>query len=234
MKRKPSKQVLKVSIALGLLAMALSACGGSKDDNKDASPSASASVSASASPSASASETPSASPSATASASVEASAPASNVAAGFKLFEDKTNGTSIQYPEDWTVQENIGGALVAFLSPTESGNDKFQENLNIVVQDLGGEEVTLEQYAEVTKQSLSQVITDLEIVSAEMASGDDGQDVYTMEYTGKQGEFELDWKQAFTIAGGKAYVLTYTAELANIDAFADVVGPMAESWTVTQ
>jgi hypothetical protein len=122
---------------------------------------------------------------------------------------------------------------VAILSPLEGDKDKFQENVNIVVQDLGGQEITTEQYAEVTKQSLGQVITDLKIASGDLVLADDGSEVYLLEYSGVQaGSDVLNWKQAFTISGGKAYILTYTAEAANADAFAEEVEAIADSWIV--
>ncbi|RKP50101.1 hypothetical protein D7Z26_20035 [Cohnella endophytica] len=223
MKKKPSNQLLRTSIALAVLALALSACGGSKDGKNEASPSAS-----SASPSASAS--PSESPSESPSPSAEASAPASDVLAGFKLFEDKSNGTSIQYPEDWKLVENAGGAIAAFLAPAEGDNDKFQENVNIIVQDLQGQDITLEQYAQISKDQINQLITDAKIVSGETFKADDGTEFYSLIYNGKQGEYTLTWQQVFAIANGKAYIMTYTAEPDSFDKYVDTVGQMADTW----
>ncbi|BBI31446.1 PsbP-related protein [Cohnella abietis] len=216
MKRNSSRKALKVSVALGLLALALSACGGNSKEEKN---SPSPYVSASPSASATSSESPSASPSSEAS-----------VAAGFKLFESKENGTSIQYPESWTTQENIPGAIIAFLTPLEGENDKFQESVNIVVQDLGGQAITLEQYGELSKQSLPQFITDMELIDAELAKTDAGTEFYTLEYTGKQGAFDLHWRQIVTISGGKAYILSYTAEPDSFDKYVETVGTMVDSW----
>ncbi|WP_239616158.1 DUF1795 domain-containing protein [Cohnella mopanensis] len=220
MKRNSSRKALKMSVALGLLALALSACGGSKDDKNNASPSASVS------PSASASETPSASPSASAEASPSASTEA---AAGFKTFKDGTYGTTFQYPEDWTYQENIGGAIVAFLSPRENDSDMFQENINFLIQDLGGQKVKLADYVDATKQQLGALITGFKLED-EGASSEDGVEAYNLLYSGKQGEYNLKWQQSFAIIEGKAYVITYTAEEGSFDKFVDQAGSIAESW----
>ncbi|TVY01331.1 DcrB-related protein [Cohnella terricola] len=219
--KKSSKKMLKMSIALGLLAMALSACGGnSKEDKNSASPSVT--------PSASASETPSASPS---ESPKESKSAGSEVPAGFKLYEDKTFGSTIAYPEDWTVQENIPGVIAVFLSPRENDSDMFQENVNFVIQDLGGQEVTLEQYVELNKQQLGVVLADFKVEGEETGALEDGTPAYNIVYTGKQGESTLKWQQAYTIMDGKAIVITYTAEPASFDKYLDQASEIIDSWT---
>ncbi|WP_256758688.1 DcrB-related protein [Cohnella sp. WQ 127256] len=246
MNKRSSQKMLKMSIVLTLLALALSACGGSKDDNKESSPSASAEVSASVEASASAEI------SAEVEAEIEVEAELSveaeltveadlsveadmitdtEVPAGYKLFEDRTYGTSFQYPEDWTVQENVDGALALFLSPKESESDKFQENVSVIVEDLGGEKVTLDQYAEVSKQQLGAVITDFNIVTEEKGTLEDGEESYNLLYSGKQGDHKLTWQQVYMIVEGNAFVITYTAEPASFDKFVEAAGSIVESWT---
>jgi len=225
--KKSSKKMLKMSLALGLLAMVLSACGGnSKEEKNSASPSASPSAVTSETPSASPSESPSESPNASESASA-----GSEVPAGFKLYEDKTFGSTIAYPEAWTVQENVPGVIAAFLSPRENDNDMFQENVNFVIQDLGGVEVTLEQYVDASKQQLGALIGDFKVESEETGALDDGTAAYNVIYTGKQGELVLQWQQAYVIMDGKAIVITYTAEPDSFDTFIDQAAEIIDSWT---
>jgi len=229
--KKPSAKLLKTTLFLTVLALALSACGG-KDDKGGASPSASPSAtssaspseSPSASPSASASESPSESPSAEASASVPA------VAAGYKLFEDKVHGTTIQYPEDWTLKEGLVG-IAAFLAPLEDANDTFAENINFIIEDLGGQSVTAADYVEFTKQQLGtgELIQDFELV--EEGVDPEGADAAYLAYSGTSGGQELAWMQTVEIIDGKAYIVTFTATPDSFDKYIDQAGEIADSWT---
>jgi len=42
----------------------------------------------------------------------------------------------------------ITGSLATFVSPRQSGSDVFQENLRLIVQDLTGKNVTLDEYTQ--------------------------------------------------------------------------------------
>ena len=64
-----------------------------------------------------------------------------------ELFaETPVYGISIKYQRDWVKQEGVMGTVVAFLSPKEGTSDIFQENLNIMVQDLSKSPMTLSEY----------------------------------------------------------------------------------------
>ncbi|MFC5470156.1 PsbP-related protein [Cohnella suwonensis] len=224
MRNRQPKNGIKIAFALGVLALALSACGGN-DKKEESSPSPSASASPSASVAASPSASPSESPSASAASPSSASEAGST---GMQHYKGEL--TSIDYPSDWTLVENVGGAVAAFMSPKDGDDDKFQENVNVVVQDLEGQDVTLEQYAQITKDQIGQLITDAEMIGEESMDADDGTKLYSLLYSGNQGEFNLNWQQVFTIVDGKAYILTYTAEPDQFDKYVETVGTMADTW----
>ncbi len=229
--KKPSAKLLKMSLFLALLALALSACGGKNEKggaSPSASPSASASESPSSSPSASASESPSASPS----ASEETNEPAQEVPAGYKLFEDKVYGTTLQYPEDWELQEGVIGIAV-LLAPLEDANDTFRENINFIIEDLGGQSITAKDYLELTKEQLSsgELIQDFALVDEDVST-EEGEDAAYMAYTGKQGDLELTWMQVVQIQEGKAYIVTFTATNDSFDKYVDQAGEIVDSWTI--
>lgn len=226
--RKQLKNWLKWSAPLGL-AIALTACGGNdKNANANASgASQTAASTASASPIASPDATVSASP--TASPSAANASPDSGPKAGYQLYEDADSGVSMQYPSDWTTQNNVPGVTAAFLSPAESDSDAFRENVTLVVQDLGDADTgSIEEYADQTKQALEKMITDFKLINSETSAEDNG---FSLEYSGKQGQLDLHWQQAAFIDGGKAYVVTYTAEPDKVDKFQDTVAEMVDTLT---
>lgn len=119
------------------------------------------------------------------------------------------------------------GVTAAFLSPAESADDAFHENVTIVVQDLtGAESGTMEQYADQTKQALEKMITDFKLIESRASAEDKG---FFLEYTGKQGQLDLHWQQAAVIESDKAYIITYTAEPGKVDKYKDVVATMVDT-----
>ncbi len=216
MKTSKAKQVLKWSLPLGL-ALLLAACGSGSNDKRDG-----ATPSGSSSPIASVSSGPSGSPS-------QSADPGAN--AGFEMFTDDASGVEIQYPQDWALSHDVPGAIITFMTALEDG-DKFRDNVSISMQDLGGEEMDLAQYVEVTEQQLQEIITDFTLLSEEQFATDDGLDIQVIKYTGKQGDFSLTWQQLLSIKNGKAYVLTYLAEDDSFDKYVETVGQMVETLVI--
>jgi len=128
-----------------------------------------------------------------------------------KSYENYADRYKIQYPLDWKVQEEAMGASVTFLSPQEGDKDKFQENVNIVIQDFGEQKVTLKEYSEAVKNEIKQILPGSQVV----ASGDiklskiPGQKMIT---TVQAPEMKLKMLQSWMIKGNKVYMITFTAE----------------------
>jgi uncharacterized protein YcfL len=224
LRKKQSKKMLKWGLPFGV-ALLLAACGDNSNNSVN-SPSALASPVATVEastpvPSASASESPSASP---ASAAVE-------VKADYKLYENADKGISVQYPDSWTMQDNVQGAVAAFLSPVEDDKDRFQDNVNIATQDLQGQDINIEQYTELTKQQIPTIITDATIISSESVTVN-GSEMQKLVYTGTQGDFKLKWHQIFTIKDGQAYILTYTSEENKYDNYVKEMEEMSETLAI--
>ncbi len=54
----------------------------------------------------------------------------------FLTYDNSAYGIKIKYSPDWTKNEQILGTVAVFLSPQESASDIFQENLNVIVQEM--------------------------------------------------------------------------------------------------
>ena len=123
------------------------------------------------------------------------------------------------------------GSVVAFLSPRGGTSDDLQENVNIVVQDLSAQPMTLEEYTDLTLGQIEQFITDAKILDSSPATlaGNPG---HKAVYTGKQGQYDLEWMQLWTVKGNKAYVITYTAEAREYSAVLATAQEMIESFAI--
>lgn len=115
------------------------------------------------------------------------------------------------------------------LSQPEDINDRFRENFNIVVQDLSSQPINLDEYIKLSLEQINQYITDVEIITSKKVMLANGEG-YMLNYTGKQGQFNLEWLQFLTIKNNIAYVLSYTAEESNYDKYLEIINQMINSF----
>ena len=144
---------------------------------------------------------------------------------------DKTD-FSIQYPDSLTVDTSgqMGMSFMLFTNQA-SGTDLFMENMNLVIEDLQGYEITLDDYVEVSKTQLKQYITALKPVSSKRITVD-GREYHKLIFTGKQGQFNLKWQQRYYIENGKAFVLTTTSEKDQYDTYSSVLGKVMSTFKI--
>jgi eukaryotic-like serine/threonine-protein kinase len=149
----------------------------------------------------------------------------------FQTYDSSAYGIRIKYPSDWTKNEQVMGTVAAFLSSQESASDIFQENLNVIVQDLSTQPMTLEEYTELSVGQVEQFITDANILDSS-ATTLDGNSAHKVVYTGKQGQYNLKWMQIWTVKDNTAYVLSYTAEVNKYSDFLDTAQEMINSFEI--
>lgn len=145
----------------------------------------------------------------------------------WKTYTDSVNKFSVQYPNDWT--KEIRGNSVIFLSPFNGSGDRFKENVNIMLQDLSKQQTTLEQYTEITKESVIANLGKQAIVSlkdATMQSITAKEFVYNMNMNGNN----LRIKQYWFIKNKKAYLFTYTAESSKYNEYEVIADKIIESF----
>lgn len=149
----------------------------------------------------------------------------------FLTYDSYVYGIRIKYPLDWTKEEQVFGTVVSFSSPIESASDDFSENLNVLVQDLSAQPITLEEYTRISEEQVEQYITNGKILDT-IATTLDGNSAYKLVYTGKQGQYNIKWMQVYTIKDDKAYVITYTAEMDSYSNFLGTAQEMINSFEI--
>jgi serine/threonine-protein kinase len=186
-------------------------------------------------------ETPTATPAATrpsealtatAAAAQPPETPTAQPTTGLLTYDSPDYGIRIKYPAEWTKQEQVMGAVVVFFAPTEGPSDIFQDNVNIIVQDLSAQPMTLDEYTELSLGQIEQFITDPSILDSSAVTLADIPG-HRVVYTGKQGQYDLKWMQVWTVQNNKAYVISYTAETSKYSAFLETVQEMIDSFEIS-
>mgnify|MGYP001562363040 CR=1 FL=1 len=126
-------------------------------------------------------------------------------------YENARYGFALKYPAAWSFGENQGGAAAIFYSPKENALDTFRENVNIVVQDISQNPMTLGKY---TETAIGQMIAvfgiNLEILVSTQISIDN-RPAHQFIFIGKGPDGSFQYQCRWTLAGTTAYQITYTA-----------------------
>lgn len=130
--------------------------------------------------------------------------------AQFLLYQNKEYQIEILYPKSWRIAEETLGAQVIFLSPLESDEDKFSENLNIIIMKVRQID-DLETICQNSIIQLSRFITNFKLISYEKTYLS-GQESRLLLYTGEQQGFKLQFLQVIMKKDDIIYIITFTAE----------------------
>lgn len=144
----------------------------------------------------------------------------------FKSYENPDFGFSLTYPPTWTVDElrndptkfSNNSIVASFKSPSQGKNDKYLENVIIVVQGPRSDITSLETYTENSIRDFTNMSDTIKITK----QGNDtlsGLPAHQILYTstGLPG-FSLEKMQVFTVINNStAYLVTFSAEAAGYD-----------------
>lgn len=118
---------------------------------------------------------------------------------------------TITYPPTWTLDNNGRmGMIFQLLSPLSSPEDKFSDNVNLVIQNLTGQPIkSLDQYTKLSENQILTMMTDSKILLSERLNSN-GKEFQKITYTAQQGIYKLKFQQYYFIKNELAYVLTFT------------------------
>lgn len=144
----------------------------------------------------------------------------------------KESKYSIKYPKDWKLQNpgQMGSEFMIF-SPISEPGDKFRENINLLIQNLNGLNLNLEQYTELSENQIKTLISDSKIFENKRQHGKK-YDYQKIIYKGTMGELKLKFVQYYWVINNKAYVLTFTAEQNQFDKYLPVAVKIMDSFEI--
>jgi len=129
---------------------------------------------------------------------------------------------TIKYPDSFELNTSgqMGTSFLLFFKQS-SANEMFRENINLIIQDLKGLNISLDGFVEISENQIKTLITDGILIESKRFKKDNSE-FHELIYTGKQGVYELKWKQYFTIKNEKAYILTLTTEVEQFETYKTV------------
>jgi serine/threonine-protein kinase len=135
---------------------------------------------------------------------------------GWLTYTDPGGKFTVSYPKEWAAK-NVGNAI-AFLSPQADARDNFQENVNIIQQDLSAQPMTLQQYTDLSKKQITDAMGASAVLSTttRTIAGQKAMEmVYNMTYQGRP----LKVRECWFIRDKTAWLLTFTAEPAQFSKY---------------
>ncbi|MDT8904011.1 PsbP-related protein [Anaeroselena agilis] len=161
-----------------------------------------------------------------------ADAGAKSAQGAFAVYGNKDYGFQAQYPAGWQVIEGAAETVVAFHSPLTAAGDRFSENVNVIVEDLAAHPgLTLDGYEKLGLANLAAFMPEL-AVKERRAGTLAGRAAKLVEFTCRQDAYRLHVLQMMTIANGRAYVATYTAEETEYGRFLPAARKIMASLTI--
>lgn len=147
---------------------------------------------------------------------------------------ESQKGYSFHYSlNNWDLKKN---PEVTLLVNKEEGNPGFKPNINIIIQNLAAQSMSLEDYHRLTLGQIEQALgrntveSDKEIkISGNLAK----EIVYTMPQNTNRGDAPmLKLKQVYFIKNNKAYLITYTAKIDDFGTFLSTANEVFETFNV--
>lgn len=126
---------------------------------------------------------------------------------GWVLYQSSNPSYTVMAPADWEFDTTgkMNTAMV-LISPADSLNDFFRENVNLVYEDLSSDPGGIDEYLNRSEKLIKQYVTDLQDYTKEKR-----EDQYWLSYTGKQGSVRVAYNQCVMMRGTRAYILNYTS-----------------------
>ncbi len=142
------------------------------------------------------------------------------------------NNFKIEYPDNWELNKSgqMGTKFILF-SQLSNPSDKFRENINLIIQDLTGSNITLDEYVEISENQIRTLVTNGKIIESRRISEKEFEHQKII-YTGKLGVFDLKFIQCYWVIDSKAFVLTFTTEINEFDNFIQVGEKIMKSFKI--
>lgn len=142
-------------------------------------------------------------------------------------------GYKLDFPTTWRIDtsKTFGANFFAFSPLDDSKLDKFSENVNVIIQNLQGQDITLQQYKEISENqfnSLSDKFSDVESRIDKNGTSE----FLIFKYKMKQGNLTLNVFSKCIIRDGSAYLATFSYEEIAKDKYKEIGDRIISSFSL--
>jgi hypothetical protein len=140
---------------------------------------------------------------------------------------------AISYPKDWVSSDQKPQPTIAILllSDEESQKtDQFRENINLNLEDLKGQTLSLDEYAKISIDQIKNQIPNAEILSNGTTKINGWEAKSVVWHADFGNNMTLKFKQVFLLNNGIAYVLTYSSTKTEYDDYFEVADKIINSF----
>lgn len=142
------------------------------------------------------------------------------------------DAVSIAYPTSWEFSEKGAPGMVFMIkSERTSEQDIFQENINLMVQDISAYNLDLAAFTKLSEGQIASSIGKAKIISSDTTTKA-GLPAQHVIFTGSQSNYDLKFEQFYWVENGKAYIVTFTAEASKFDTYSADVAKMMETFKI--
>lgn len=113
--------------------------------------------------------------------------------------------------------------------PRQSEKDKFSENINVIVEAQKGSDLSLDEYVSQSLSQLKQYFGNIILTENKRVKTATGQ-YHKMIYTTSMSGFLLRFEQRYYMGNDHFYVLTFTCEQSQYNAYKDKAGKILDSF----
>ena len=162
------------------------------------------------------------------------------ISANKLVWYESTDGYKIKYPEKWgvidktSVEQGLGGVSALFQSPAEDAADSFFENVNVVVQDLSNNPMSLDDYSFKAVDQVKAVFQEGIVVVEDESTKVGGMQGHKFVFVAKHPQYEPQMMMVWTIKDNIAYQINFTALSTTYKDYIGKAKKMIRSFEVTR
>ena len=138
---------------------------------------------------------------------------------------------SIAVPATWIIDTSgkMGTDLFLF-SPLAGAEDSFHENINVIFQNIKGQNYDLLRMGKESEAQLGNFVTNIQILESRLDSGAKTP-YYKIRYKGKQGKYLLSVEQRYYLKDEIGYAITCTVLQETEELFSEPSKLVLDSFT---
>ena len=123
------------------------------------------------------------------------------------------NGYTVKYPGSWSLNKTGEmGSEFMILSQRTSKNDFFKENVNMIIQNLAGKNIDLNEYVKISERQILDMLVDGRLIESSRHKNHNSE-FHKLIYYSKVNSKTIKVEQYLWVKKEKAYVLTLCCEM---------------------